>query len=253
MVEGDLVVRKRSSDDTKAGRVLGSTSWDTGNRSLDRQATINPSFNRFNEDSSDSDDEMYVMADVTKLLRDAKIMHPLGRFRKIWDLLQVLLLFYVAILVPYRICFDDDVVTYGKAFFLDVLVDMYFIVDVVLNFRTAYYDTHGELKYQTEVIAAHYARTWLTIDILGCLPVNYVLLFMESQSEVTTGKNRTNKVFRILRLARLLKLLRVLRINRILRRYEEEYYALQSSFRCASLIEVSPLDPRIEQSHWCVR
>ena len=76
MVEGDLVVRKRSSDDTKAGRVLRSTSWDTGNRSLDHQATKNPSFNRFNEDSSDSDDEMYVMADVTKLLRDAKIMHP---------------------------------------------------------------------------------------------------------------------------------------------------------------------------------
>ena len=34
-----------------------------------------------------------------------------ARFRLSWDLLQVLLLGYVAIAVPYRTCFDIDVAT----------------------------------------------------------------------------------------------------------------------------------------------
>ena len=41
-------------------------------------------------------------------MRAARILHPLGRFRKRWDLLQVFALGYVAMIVPYRIGFSDD-------------------------------------------------------------------------------------------------------------------------------------------------
>eukprot|EP01052_Picozoa_sp_SAG31_P013305 SAG31_NODE_797_length_12029_cov_13.875692_12_plen_466_part_00 len=194
---------------------------------------------------SDSEDEQYVPTDINKLLREAKVIHPLGRFRKVWDLMQIVLLVYVAVLVPYRIGFDDDVDKWGYAFFLDALVDVYFIVDVFLNFRTAFYDKHGEMVYDAAPIAKHYVQTWLAIDILGCLPVNYVIMYMESTNPSAESDGRTNKIFRILRLARLLKLLRVLRINRILRRYEEEFYALQSSFRMGKILIIVGMI-----SHW---
>ena len=40
-----------------------------------------------------------------------------ARFRLSWDLLQVLLLGYVAIAVPYRTCFDIDVATPSPGLF----------------------------------------------------------------------------------------------------------------------------------------
>ena len=45
-----------------------------------------------------------------------------------WDLAQVLMIAYVGTLIPYREAFDVTVETGSAAFWLDVLVDLYFIM-----------------------------------------------------------------------------------------------------------------------------
>ena len=69
---------------------------------------------------------------------------------------------------------------------------------------------------------------------MGCLPINYVLMFIEEGDEAdSTG--RGNRTLRLLRLFRLLKLLRLLRMNRLLKKYEEEFYALKSGLKIAKI------------------
>ena len=50
---------------------------------------------------------------------------------------------YVAFTVVFRVAFN--VPATGKMFWLEVAIDLYFVVDVVLNFHTAYYDSSGDL------------------------------------------------------------------------------------------------------------
>ena len=65
-------------------------------------------------------------------MRDNKVISPDGIFRKRWDAIQIFLLAYVAIAVPYRIGFTHDVVCNRELcegwFVFDAMVDMYFIV-----------------------------------------------------------------------------------------------------------------------------
>jgi hypothetical protein len=61
---------------------------------------------------------------------------------------QVFLLIYVAGVVPYRIGFGKDVLLGSSWFWFDLLLDIYFLTDLVLSFRTAFYSAEGDLEYE---------------------------------------------------------------------------------------------------------
>lgn len=48
--------------------------------------------------------------------------------RTMWDLVQVVLLLYLFIIVPVRVAFDVNIDAESPAFWLDVCVDIYFVV-----------------------------------------------------------------------------------------------------------------------------
>ena len=163
------------------------------------------------------------------------IISPEGDFRHKWDLIQMLLLVYVAVAVPYRIGFDHDAKPWEPFFVFDIFVDLYFIIDIALSFRTGVIDKHGELVYMPKRIARSYMRGWFVVDTLGCLPISYIMLFVNG-SDSGGSEGKANKVFRILRLFKLLKLLRLARLKRLIARYEEEFYALASGFAMAKIM-----------------
>lgn len=51
------------------------------------------------------------------------------------------LILYSVVVIPYRICFDQP--AEGLMQVLDHLVDVMFALDIVINFRTAYFDGSG--------------------------------------------------------------------------------------------------------------
>ena len=98
----------------------------------------------------------------------------------------------------------------------------------------AYNEPNGDLQFHPKRIAQNYLRTWFFIDTAGCLPINYVILVMDAYDTGSLRDNsggRANRTLRLLRLFRLLKLLRLLRMNRLLKKYEEEFYALKSGLK----------------------
>eukprot|EP01051_Picozoa_sp_SAG22_P011772 SAG22_NODE_1162_length_5301_cov_1.628604_6_plen_172_part_00 len=132
-------------------------------------------------------------------------------------------------------------------FWLEVFVDAYFIVDIVLNLRTGYYQDNGLLAISPGKIFKNYLMTWLLIDVASCLPITYIALLSEglegdnngglagsnqtvqavaaaaaaADDETAEAKNNSTKAIKILRMLRLAKLLRVLRFKRILHRYDD--------------------------------
>ena len=164
---------------------------------------------------------------------------PEGSFRTTWDMTQMFILLYLSLLTPYRVAFNAS--AYGPFFWLEFLIDLYFWIDLVLNFFTGY---TIELEVSTVLVSdlwkigMNYAKTWLLIDIMACLPVDLVSRIYAGELECSFNVNGCSnseadtsgqalKLLKLLRIFRLLKLLRLLRVSRIFKRYENKliYYA----------------------------
>ncbi len=173
-------------------------------------------------------------------LQDSRILDPDGRFRRQWDLAQMVLLTYVAFVVPYRLGFSHPVLLWSPWFWFDACVDLYFISDIFMSCSTAFYDDTGALVVNGAQIRRQYVRTWALIDVSSCFPGNYISYALEDG----TGSS-SSKSIKLLRMLRLLKLLRLARINRLIQKYEEEFAAVMTTMKLAKLIIVI-----IVVGHW---
>ena len=96
----------------------------------------------------------------------AMLIDPDGIFRRRWDFAQMLLLIYVAFGVPFRLGFGVPVVLWTFWFWFDAMVDIYFVSDIAISFRTAFYNARGELEVHPGLIKSNYIRTWFIIEEL---------------------------------------------------------------------------------------
>jgi hypothetical protein len=71
----------------------------------------------------------------------AWVRDPDSATSSLWDMSSVVLLLYVTGTVPVRACFGVADELLSVAFWVDALVDLFFLLDIVVNFRTAYYDS----------------------------------------------------------------------------------------------------------------
>lgn len=92
-----------------------------------------------------------------------------------WDLLQVFCILYMAAVVPVRVGFDF--VATGGIFYFELLIDIYFWIDLGLNFITAHTeDDLGTVCVDPARIAMQYLKGWFIIDFLAIFPMDYILL-----------------------------------------------------------------------------
>jgi hyperpolarization activated cyclic nucleotide-gated potassium channel 2 len=64
------------------------------------------------------------------------------------------------------------VLTTGGFEFFEFVIDIWFILEIMLNFVTGYYDK-GVLVMHIPSIARHYASTYLWIDIISSIPISF--------------------------------------------------------------------------------
>uniref|UniRef100_A0A8C7BVZ8 Potassium voltage-gated channel subfamily H member 6 n=1 Tax=Neovison vison TaxID=452646 RepID=A0A8C7BVZ8_NEOVI len=134
-------------------------------------------------------------------------------FKAVWDWLILLLVIYTAIFTPYSAAFllsDQDEsqrmdcgYTCSPLTVVDLIVDIMFVVDIVINFRTTYVNTNDEVVSHPRRIAVHYFKGWFLIDMVAAIPFD-LLIFR-------TGSDETTTLIGLLKTARLLRLVRVAR------------------------------------------
>ncbi|KAM3821074.1 voltage-gated delayed rectifier potassium channel KCNH4 [Vipera latastei] len=125
-------------------------------------------------------------------------------FKALWDWLILLATFYVAVTVPYNVCFTDaeDSLTAARSTIVsDIVVEMLFIVDIILNFRTTYVSESGQVVYNKRSICLHYVATWFFVDLIAALPFDLLYAF----NVPVTYLVHLLKTVRLLRLLRLLQ------------------------------------------------
>jgi hypothetical protein len=92
-------------------------------------------------------------------LKHSLVIDPDGQFRQTWDILQVFLLVYLAMMTPYDIAFDaPDPTLWSLSFWLTAAMDAYFFIDLYCAFVTAKYGADAELVIDKRVLAMSYLR-----------------------------------------------------------------------------------------------
>ncbi|KAM9210687.1 voltage-gated inwardly rectifying potassium channel KCNH6 isoform 3-T3 [Dugong dugon] len=134
-------------------------------------------------------------------------------FKAVWDWLILLLVIYTAVFTPYSAAFllsDQDESRRGDCSYtcspltvVDLIVDIMFVVDIIINFRTTYVNTNDEVVSHPRCIAVHYFKGWFLIDMVAAIPFD-LLIFR-------TGSDETTTLIGLLKTARLLRLVRVAR------------------------------------------
>uniref|UniRef100_A0A673Y6N9 Potassium voltage-gated channel subfamily H member 7 n=1 Tax=Salmo trutta TaxID=8032 RepID=A0A673Y6N9_SALTR len=134
-------------------------------------------------------------------------------FKAMWDWLILLLVIYTAILTPYSAAFllnDREEQMRRECGYscnplnvVDFMVDIMFIVDIVINFRTTYVNLNEEVVSQPGKIAIHYFKGWFLIDMVAAIPFD-LLIFGSGSDETTTliGLLKTARLLRLVRVAR---------------------------------------------------
>lgn len=90
------------------------------------------------------------------------------------------------------------------------MIDSLFLLDLVLTFRTAYFDDGGDhLVIVPSRIAREYLATWFVPDLLGSLPIDSIV----SAAYNSNANFTLARLFKVVRLLRLFKILRLLKIG----------------------------------------
>ncbi|PIO25938.1 hypothetical protein AB205_0130500 [Aquarana catesbeiana] len=134
-----------------------------------------------------------------------------------WDLIMLLLMVGNLIILPVGITFFKDENTPPWIVF-NVLSDTFFLVDLVLNFRTGIVvEDNTEIILDPHTIKMKYLKSWFLVDFVSSIPVDYIFLIVDLETRVDSEVYKTARALRIVRFTKILSLLRLLRLSRLIR------------------------------------
>ena len=75
--------------------------------------------------------------------------------------------------MPFLMAFED-IEQNSPWFFTELVIDFLFMLDILVNFNSAYYDTNGNLVKDRKTIVISYIRTWFLIDFVASFPFDFI-------------------------------------------------------------------------------
>eukprot|EP00927_Polykrikos_kofoidii_P042044 TRINITY_DN35910_c1_g3_i3.p1 TRINITY_DN35910_c1_g3~~TRINITY_DN35910_c1_g3_i3.p1 ORF type:complete len:785 (+),score=104.62 TRINITY_DN35910_c1_g3_i3:155-2509(+) len=150
-------------------------------------------------------------------------------FRKLWDIISIVLLFYVCTFFLYRLAFKDlrisslgtpPEVDSNKWAIIETVVLVLFWFDLFIGFFMSYHDRLGVEVISLRTCAMKYLRTYFAINLVACLPefvVRRLIIWAigGADEEGWENINQTTKALKLQRVSRLMRLARVSRVARL--------------------------------------
>ena len=69
----------------------------------------------------------------------------------------------------------------GPLAIVDLVVDVMFIIDILINFRTTYVNKNDQIVANPGKIALHYFKGWFLIDVVAAIPFDLMLIGTETK------------------------------------------------------------------------
>ena len=129
-----------------------------------------------------------------------KIIKENSVFRMSWDLLVLLLIIISLIIIPFHVAFQHKISLVNSL--VIYIIDIFFIVDIFINFHTSYKCKGIEITDKSSTIK-RYFKTFFTLDILASVPFDlfFLLIYPNTSSGISLVL-----LFRMMRFLRFFKL-----------------------------------------------
>ena len=125
-----------------------------------------------------------------------------SRWKPYWDLLVSLLVLYTCFALPLRLGFKLRMS--GAAAAVDYFSDVLFLVDLGLNFITAYELPSGEEVTDVKLIKRRYFQSWFALDLVAAIPFEAVVLFTDMKSVTALNLLKAPRLLRVTRIGKVL-------------------------------------------------
>lgn len=133
------------------------------------------------------------------------VVHPNSRFSFAWTFLLILALVYVAISVPLVMCFRINVPSSWQR--VDRAMDVFFMLDFVLNFFTGYTEADGGVVLELKRTSYAYLKSyWFPLDLVTSIPFDWISASLSGVASI-----------RMVKILKGLKALKMVRLSRTMR------------------------------------
>lgn len=115
-------------------------------------------------------------------------------FKAIWDWIVLFLVMYTAIVTPFMATFvltgnanrhshpstdnasSSALIVDDPLVIVDYIVDVMFIIDIFINFRTTFVDSNDEVVSDPCRVAVNYMKGWFIVDLLAAIPFELLIM-----------------------------------------------------------------------------
>mmetsp|Transcript_28158 Transcript_28158/g.42618 ORF Transcript_28158/g.42618 Transcript_28158/m.42618 type:complete len:137 (+) Transcript_28158:594-1004(+) len=133
------------------------------------------------------------------------MVYPEDVFKRVWDVFICLTLIFTCLVVPVRIAFSTEDTAFWS--FVNYSIDFVFVLDILLTFNVALYDSNMQIIDNRKKIAKIYMKTWFSIDLLAVIPFDLIL-----QASGNSELGHFTKLSRMYKLTKLSRLFRVIKL-----------------------------------------
>ncbi|XP_048540001.1 potassium channel AKT2 [Triticum urartu] len=160
---------------------------------------------------------------------DKRVVSPLDSRYRCWETFMVILVAYSAWVYPFEVAFMEARPKGGLEV-ADMVVDIFFAVDIVLTFFVAYIDSRTQLLVRDRRrITFRYLSTFFIMDVASTIPYQGI-------AYLVNGEVREGMVYSLLGL---LRLWRLRKVKQFFTRLEKDIRFSYFWVRCARLIAVT--------------
>jgi hypothetical protein len=160
------------------------------------------------------------------------IIYPQNPYKCAFDILVTFLLFTTCFLTPLFLAFPD-IYTSGMMY-MDQSMNLFFFVDIILNFFTAFFDEDYMIVNDFKKIASMYAKSWFFPDVISILPLE--LLLDNGNMNKLTRFTRIGKIYKVSRISKLMRLIKTLKTSSKVSKHLTETLKINQGFERATIL-----------------
>ena len=150
--------------------------------------------------------------------RSCLLFYQNDRFLQVWNVVLLGMMLYTAVVVPYRVAFEENRFWDGWTV-MDAVLDFTFCLDICVNFCSVIEQTSGFLVTSRKQIALSYIKSWFFLDLSASFPSTVLDYAVNTENASTSTKY--NSLIRLIRLPRVYKLIRVFRMVKVIKSLAE--------------------------------
>lgn len=136
------------------------------------------------------------------------------------------MLLYTCCQSPYSLAFVSS--DTNSWIVVNAIIDFCFLLDIFVNFFSAYYDAEFELIDDRKIVTRNYLTTWFLIDFLSIIPFDQV--FENGSYNRLARVARIGKMYKIIKMTRLVRMLKIVKERNKLVKYLNEILKIGIGF-----------------------